>query len=294
MRALTYGRPCAIHIDPIEKKPLFHFLPGSRILSIATAGCNLHCRCCQNWTISQANPEDIKNVHLPPEEVTNLAIRQSCDSIAYTYTDPSIFYEYALDCSLSSRARGLKNVTVTAGYLKDAPMKKLAKVIDASNTDLKAFSDKFYQEVCNARLKPVLDGLVIMKENDVWLEITNLLIPTFNDQPVMIRELCAWTLKYLGPDTPLHFSRFQPMYRLRNLPPTPVETLIMARETALDMGLRYVYIGNILGTEAENTYCPNDGALLIKRTGFTVMSNRLQRGKCPECGESISGIWSNE
>jgi pyruvate formate lyase activating enzyme len=292
LRAVTYGRPCAVHIDPVEKKPLFHFIPGARTLSLATAGCNLSCKCCQNWTISQANPEDIKSLDLPPKKVVQLATRQSCRAIAYTYTDPAIFFEYALDCSMMANEVGLKNIAVTAGYLKPKPMRRISGWIDAANTDLKAFSDRFYQEICGARLKPVLDGLVIMKENNVWIEITNLLIPTFNDDPNMIRDLCRWTLANLGPDTPVHFTRFHPMYRLRNLPPTPAQTLSRARRDALDIGLRHVYVGNLLGTDAQNTYCPNDNEPVILRNGFSVISNRLNNGKCPKCNEKIAGVWS--
>jgi pyruvate formate lyase activating enzyme len=292
LRAVTYGRPCAIHIDPIEKKPLFHFLPGSRIFSIATAGCNLHCKNCQNWTISQVAPQDIRNIRLPPDRVAEVALAQRCKSIAYTYTEPVIYYEYVLDSSVRAREKGVRNVTVTAGYINGEPLKRLCTVVDASNTDLKAFSDNFYREVCDARLKPVLDGMVTMKENGVWLEVTNLVVPTFNDDLEMIRKMCRWILAHLGADTPLHFSRFYPMYKLRNLPPTPVDFLMKARREALETGLHHVYVGNVLGTDAENTYCPRDGTLLIRRTGYSILENNLKDGKCPTCHEKIAGVWS--
>jgi pyruvate formate lyase activating enzyme len=292
LRAVTYGRPVAVHVDPIEKKPLFHVLPASRIFSVATAGCNLHCKFCQNWTISQAAPQDIRNVNLPPERVVAAARAQNCRSIAYTYTEPVTFYEYVLDTSSAARRAGLLNVTVTAGYINKEPMERLCSVVDASNTDLKSFSEAFYKEVCEASLKPILDGMVTMKERGVWLEITNLIIPTFNDDLNMIRRMCKWILVHLGPDTPLHFSRFYPMYKVRNLPPTPAATLIQARKVALEIGLHYVYVGNMMGTEGENTICPSDGTLLIRRMGFSVLENHLVDGTCPTCGHKIPGVWN--
>jgi len=288
---VTYGKPCAVHIDPVEKKPLFHVMPGTRILSLATAGCNLHCKFCQNWTISQAAPQDLRSIDLPPERVVEAAISQQCQAIAYTYTDPVIFYEYALDTSTLARTKGLLNVTVTAGYINREPLEMLCKVTDASNTDLKAFSDRFYREMCDATLKPVLDGMVSMREHGVWVEVTNLVIPTFNDDLDLIRRMCRWILKNLGESTPLHFSRFHPMYKIRNLPPTPVEFLLKARQEALELGLHYVYVGNVLGTEAENTFCPSDGAVLIRRRGFSVLENNLVNGRCPKCGHAVPGIW---
>lgn len=291
LRAVTYGKPCAVHIDPIEKKPLFHVMPGTRMLSLAGAGCNLHCKFCQNWTISQAAPQDLRSIDLPPEMVVKAAMAQRCRSIAYTYTDPVIFYEYVLDTASLARTKGLLNATVTAGYINREPLDMLCKVVDASNSDLKAFSDRFYREMCDGTLKPVLDGMVTMRGHGVWVEITNLVIPTFNDDLDLIRRMCRWILKNLGEDTPLHFTRFHPMYKIRNLPPTPVEILLKARQEALEIGLHYVYVGNVLGTDAENTYCPSDGAVLIRRRGFYVLENNLVNGRCPKCGLAIPGIW---
>jgi pyruvate formate lyase activating enzyme len=292
LRAVTYGRPCALHVDPVEKKPLFHFLPGTSILSLATAGCNLHCKFCQNWTISQAAPEDLRTIDLPPAKVVEAAHAQRCLSISYTYTEPIVFFEYVMDTSTLAKEKNLFNVTVTAGYINRKPMEMLCTVVDASNTDLKAFSEPFYRELCDASLKPVLDGMVLMKEQGVWLEVTNLIVPTFNDDLAMIRKMCQWMLVNLGPDTPLHLSRFYPMYKLRNLPPTPVDFLMKARQEALDIGLRYVYVGNVLGTAAEDTRCPFDQTLLIKRVGYSVTQNNVVDGKCPTCGRMIPGIWS--
>ncbi|MFH0821750.1 MAG: AmmeMemoRadiSam system radical SAM enzyme [Pseudomonadota bacterium] len=292
LRAATYGRPCTVHIDPIEKKPLFHFLPSTRVFSIATAGCNLHFKFCQNWNISQIAPQDIKSVSLPPEQVVDLATAQGCRSVAYTYTDPVIYFEYCLDTSALARDRGLKNVTVTAGYINRKPMEMLCKVIDASNTDVKAFSDVFYRDMCGGTLKPVLDGMVLMKERGVWLEVTNLIIPTLNDDLSMVRRLCRWIAANLGAETPVHFNRFYPMYKIRNLPPTPVDVLLRIREEALELGLSFVYVGNVLAGDASNTLCPKDGELLVRRRGFSVIENRLQEGKCPKCGTKIPGVWS--
>jgi pyruvate formate lyase activating enzyme len=291
LKAVTYGKACAAHIDPVEKKPLFHFLPGTTILSIATAGCNLHCKHCQNWAISQANPEDIRSVDLPPEKLVRIAKARQCSSIAYTYTEPIVFYEYTLESSRLAQRNGLRNAIVTAGYINRKPQELLCEVIDASNTDLKSFSDIFYRDICDGRLKPVLDGLVVMKEKGVWLEVTNLVIPTLNDDMKMISRMCRWMLAELGPETPLHISRFHPMYKLRNLPPTPVEFLMRARELALDIGLHYVYVGNAPGTEASHTACPHDGTVLIRRHGYTVLENNLENGKCPKCRTEIPGIW---
>ena len=293
LRATTYGRPSAIHIDPMEKKPLYHFHPGTSVLSIGTAGCNLHCLNCQNWQLSQRGGEEMEEIHEAlPEEVVRLAVERGCGAIAYTYSDPIVFFEYTRDSAELAKERGLKNVLVTAGYINPQPQRELCRVLDATNTDLKAFDDTFYQTVCSARLKPVLDSLVGFREAGVWQEVTNLMIPTLNDDLALVRRMASWIRRELGEDTPLHFSRFQPMYRMRNLPPTPTETLERARAEALDAGLRYVYIGNLFGHEAETTFCPRDGTPLIRRIGFRILENRITpEGRCPVCGETIPGIW---
>ena len=291
--ATTYGRPSAVHIDPMEKKPLHHFHPGTPILSIATAGCNLHCRNCQNWQLSQRGGEEMEEIyHLMPDEVVQEALNHHCQSIAYTYSDPIIFYEYVYDTSELAHAQGLHNVMITAGYINKPPLKKLCGVMDATNTDLKSFHDKFYREVCSATLRPVLDALVTFHEEGVWLEVTHLVIPTLNDDLSQIRRMSEWIVKELGDGTPLHLSRFRPMYRLRNLPPTPVETLERARAEAMEAGLKYVYIGNVFGHGAESTYCPCDGSLLIHRVGHRILKNNLTKdGRCPSCDEQVPGVW---
>ena len=293
LRATTYGRPSSIHIDPIEKKPLFHFLPTTSAFSIATAGCNLHCLNCQNWTLSQRDGAQMDRLYqAEPADVVEAAQAEGCRSISYTYSDPVVFYEYTHDTAELARRAGLRNLMITAGYINREPLRKLCKVLDATNTDLKAFDDTFYRKVTTATLKPVLDALVTFREEGVWVEVTNLVIPTLNDDLAMIRRMARWIRDELGESTPLHFSRFHPRYRMRNLPPTPAETLVRARNEAMDVGLRFVYIDNIMGHPGENTYCPRDGALLIARTGFHVTENHLTGdGRCPKCKEKIPGVW---
>jgi pyruvate formate lyase activating enzyme len=294
LKAVVYGHPSALHLDPIEKKPLFHFLPGSSILSVAAVGCNLHCKNCQNWEISQANPEDIDAYALSPRRLVRAAGEVDSRCIAYTYTEPVVFYEYTLDTAREARARGLKNVLVSAGYVNTGPFRELLTYIDAANIDCKAFSEEFYRDICDGALWPVLDAMVCAKEMGVHLEVTNLLIPTLNDSRSMIRDLVVWIRNRLGPDTPLHFSRFRPSYRMRNLPPTPAETLENARAMALDAGLHFVYIGNLYTPGAETTRCPDCGARVIVRKGYRVLENNLSHGACPVCARAIEGVWSDE
>ena len=288
---LVYGKPCAVHIDPMEKKPLFHFFPKSRAFSIATVGCNLRCKFCQNWQISQAAPEDVKPQELTPEEIVTLAVKSQSRAIAYTYTEPTIFYEYMIAIAKLAKERGIKNVMHSAGHINPGPLRALCKYLDAANIDLKGFSRKYYQEMSLGNLDSVLQTLKILKEEGVWLEITNLVLPGYNDDPKVVRAMCDWIRDNLGPDTPLHLSRFVPMYKLLNLSPTPQKTLEQARQTAMDAGLKYVYIGNIAGHEAENTYCPKCGKVLIERKGYSIGSINIESGKCTFCEEAISGVW---
>jgi pyruvate formate lyase activating enzyme len=291
LRTVVYGFVSSIHIDPVEKKPLFHFLPGSQILSLATVGCNLHCRNCQNWEISQANPEDSQAMFCPPEKLVELTRYYNCSSLAYTYTDPVIFYEYTYDTSKLAKSAGMRNVLVTAGYINEEPWKRLLEYTDAANIDLKGMTDDFYQRVCSATLKPVQQALVLAKASGVLVEVTNLIIPTLNDDPDQIRELARWVRVNMGSETPLHFSRFFPRYKMRHLPPTSPETLDTAREIAISEGLSYVYIGNIQSYEGQNTYCPVCKKLLIERSGYTILQNRLRDGRCPDCSKEIYGVW---
>lgn len=291
LAAVTYSYPCAIHVDPIEKKPLFHFLPGTRILSLATAGCNLHCKNCQNWEISQANPESVEAFHLPPEDIGRMARSYNVPSVAYTYTEPLVYYEYSLDLSINARREGIKNVLVTAGYLNTEPLKKIYKYTDAANIDLKALSDSFYRDVCGGSLKPVLESLVLAKSMGVHVEVTNLVIPTLNDSEKDLKNLSSWIFANLGAETPLHFSRFYPQYRMQHLPPTSSETLLRARATAYEAGLHYVYLGNLPYTEGENTYCPGCKKILISRGGYQILLNNVEDGRCASCKKEIYGVW---
>ena len=280
-----------MHIDPVEKKPFFHFLPGSKTFSLATVGCNLHCKNCQNWEISQANPEDSEATLCPPEKLVELAGNSDCRSLAYTYTDPVVYYEYTSDTAELAMDKGIRNLLVTAGYINQEPWKRLLKFVDAARIDLKSISDDFYRDVCSATLKPVQDALVQTRAAGVHLEVINLVIPTLNDTPEQIRELSHWVRVNLGSETPLHFSQFYPQYKMRHLPPTSPKTLDMAREIALSEGLCYVYIGNILSATGQNTYCPGCKKLLIERSGYAVLQNRLKDGRCPDCEKEIYGVW---
>jgi len=288
---MTYGNPCTRHIDPIEKKPLFHFLPGSAAYSISTAGCNLHCLYCQNWQISQVRPEDIPSIRLMPEEVVEEALRYGSPSIAYTYAEPIIFYEYMYDMATVARSQGVRSVVISAGYINQEPLEQLCSVVDAIKIDLKGINERFYREVCSATLGPVLETIRTIARSGIHLEIVNLVVPTLNDDLGDMRELAAWVRDEVGPDVPLHFSRFGPQYRLQNLPPTPVRTLRQAREIAMEEGLHYVYIGNVPGDPAAHTYCPRCGDALILRSGFSVLEMHLEEGCCPFCGEEIPGVW---
>ena len=293
LQAATYGRPCAVHVDPMEKKPLFHFFPGQQILSVGTAGCNLHCKNCQNADISQANPEDVQAFDLPPPALPALAARHGCRHVAYTYTEPLVSYEYTLDCAQAARAAGLRNVLVTAGYINPAPLRKLLAVIDAANVDIKAFSDPFYRDVCGATLEPVLRTVEMMKAAGTHVEITNLVVPTLNDSDDLFRKLCAWVAATIGAETPLHFSRFFPQFRMTHLPPTPIGTLTRARDIARKEGLKHVYVGNAEVADGETTTCASCGAALITRQRYVVKANRLtQGGACPDCGKRAQGVWA--
>lgn len=289
---VAYGNPCAIHIDPIEKKPLYHFVPASLAYSLATAGCNLACLNCQNWTISQKSPFETRNYDLMPGRVVEEAIKYNTSSIAFTYSEPIVYYEYVYDTAKIARLSGLKTVLVSAGYINEQPLRELNKYIDAANIDLKSMDDQIYEMLNAGTLKPVLETLKIMKAEGVWLEITNLVVPTWTDDLDMIKRMCNWLAENGFTDTPLHFSRFHPDYKLTNLPPTPVETLVKAREIAFESGLRYVYIGNVPGSEGQNTYCPSCKKLVVRRKGFDILENKINKGSCSFCGTAIAGIWN--
>lgn len=291
IRCTTYAHPCALNMDPIEKKPLFHVLPGSPILSVATAGCNLHCKQCQNYSISQSGEVYSAKPKLMPNDLAAIAKEKGAPSIAYTYTEPLVSYEYIYDCCKVAAQAEIKNVLVTAGYINPDPLRALCRFVDAANVDLKSFSEDFYRNICGAQLQPVLKALKVMKACSVFLEITNLLIPTLNDSLEETKQLCDWIVENLGDETPLHFSRFFPQNQLKHLPQTPKKTLLCAREIALKAGLKFVYIGNMESSEEENTRCPTCQKLLIERKGYRIMNTFLEQGKCPDCATPISGIW---
>ncbi|OGC89598.1 MAG: AmmeMemoRadiSam system radical SAM enzyme [candidate division Zixibacteria bacterium RBG_16_53_22] len=289
---LVYGNPCSTNIDPIEKKPFFHFFPGSSAFSIATAGCNLNCKFCQNWQISQFRPEQIRSMKYSPDEIASMALQYGCRSIAYTYSEPTVFYEYMLDCAIAAEQRGVKSVMVSAGFISPEPMKKLLPHLSAVKIDLKAFDQEYYSNICNGELKPVLDTLVLLKNSGIWFEIVYLMLPTLNDDPGKISKLCSWIIDELGPDIPIHFTRFHPEYLLKNLPSTPIASLEQACQIARKTGLNYPYVGNVYGHKWENTYCPGCQSEIITRSGFQVSSILIENGRCKKCGRQIPGIWS--
>jgi len=289
---LVYGQVASYNIDPIEKKPLFHFLPGAMAFSVATAGCNVACKFCQNWEISQMRPEQVQSRYLPPEAVAETTAHYNCPIVAYTYSEPVIFYEFMYDTSLEARKKGLRNAVITNGFINPEPLAELIKVVDAIKIDLKAFNQDFYTNYVRGQLQPVLDSIKQIASSKVWLEIVYLVIPTLNDDPKEIRQMALWLKTEIGPDYPLHFSRFQPMYLIKNLPPTPISTLERLRDIALEEGLHYVYLGNVPGHPGENTYCPNCGQVVIERYGYTIKKNNLSGNKCRHCHQIIPGVWS--
>ncbi|MDD5595613.1 MAG: AmmeMemoRadiSam system radical SAM enzyme [Candidatus Omnitrophica bacterium] len=289
---LSYSKLVSLNdLDPIEKKPLFHFLPSTLTFSVATAGCNLKCKFCQNWEISQKLPEEVEYSYVTPEELISKIKASARPSIAYTYTEPTIFYEYVFETAKLARAQGIRNLMHSNGYINEEPLRQLSKYLDAANIDLKGFSDDYYAKLSEGTLEPVLRSLKILKQAGVHLEITNLVLSGFNDDPVTIRKMCLWIKENLGAETPLHFSRFWPMYKMVSLNPTPVETLENARRIAMECGLKYVYLGNIAGDPAQNSYCPKCKRIVIARSGYMVQEINLVEGKCKFCGEKIEGVW---
>ena len=290
--SLVYGKVCSLNVDPIEKKPFFHVLPGTSALSLATAGCNVNCKFCQNWEISQVRPEQVEARDLPPEAAAARALASRCPSIAYTYTEPTVFFEYMFDTAVRARRRGVRNVVVTGGHINPEPLRDLLDVVDAVKVDLKGFTDRFYADYVRGDLKPVLETVRAVAASKAWLEIVYLVIPTLNDRLDSIREMARFVRDEAGADVPLHFSRFQPMYLVKNLPPTPVSKLEAARRAALEEGLRFVYVGNVPGHAGESTVCPGCGAVVVGRTGYRVEAVRLKKGRCEACGTTIPGLWA--
>ncbi|WP_243348278.1 AmmeMemoRadiSam system radical SAM enzyme [Parabacteroides sp. FAFU027] len=287
----AYGNPCSLAVDPVEKKPLFHFYPGSRIFSLATAGCNFRCLNCQNWQISQASPSQLDHYDLPPEKLVEEAIGRHTEMIAFTYTEPTVFFEYMLDTAKIAHQKGLKTVMISNGYINTCPMQELIPYLDAANIDLKCLDEEVYRKLDGARLQPVLDTLNLLKESGVWLEITNLLIPGYTDGIDQIEKMCKWLVENDFTDTPLHFSRFFPNYKLHDLAPTEEYRLIEAKAIAERTGLKFVYIGNMPEVHGENTYCPSCRKLLVERLGYFISLNKMEAGKCSYCNEKIAGRW---
>ena len=290
--SLVYDKVIARHVDPIEKKPLFHFLPGTLSYSIATVGCNFRCKFCQNADISQM-PSDLNRIigeNISPQDIVTDAQRSGCATIAYTYTEPTIYFELAKDTAEIASSKGIKNVFVSNGYMTKECLEQIHPHLHAANVDLKSFSDKFYKDMCKARLQPVLDTICTMKRQGIWVEVTTLIIPGKNDSREELRDIAKFLVE-LDPGIPWHVSRFHPTYRLTDVPPTPPRTVRMAREIGYETGLRYVYTGNLPGDEGEHTKCHNCGAALIERFGFYVRNNRIARNTCPSCGEPIPGVW---
>jgi pyruvate formate lyase activating enzyme len=292
--SLVYGKLVSQNVDPIEKKPLFHLLPGSLSYSIATVGCNFRCSHCQNYDISQyprLHGGSIAGSNMTPDLVVNSAQAYSCQSISYTYIEPTIFFEFAYECAQLAHEKGIKNVFVSNGYTTPEATRKIAPYLDGNNIDLKAFTDKFYKEVCGAKLNPVLDTIRLMKEIGVWVEVTTLVIPGWNDSEKELKEIARF-IKSIDPEMPWHVTRFHPTFKMTDRIATPVETLQRARQIGMSEGLQYVFVGNIPGEDGENTICPHCSEAVVKRMGFTIMSQSMDQGKCSNCGHSIAGVFA--
>lgn len=291
-QTLVYGAACAVHVDPIEKKPFFHVLPGAKALSFATAGCNVECKFCQNWEISQFRPEQVKAQYLPPEALASAARQAGVSLLSATYSEPVVFWEYLRDAAEAGRRAGVRTTVVSNGFIQEKPLRDVLPLLSAVKVDLKSFREAFYRDVVRGELKPVLRAIEVIKGAGVWLELVVLLVPTLNDSEAEVLDLVRWVKSTLGPDVPIHFTRFHPTYRLLNLPPTPVQTLEHAWTLARAEGLHHVYTGNVPGHAGESTFCPGCGALVVKRLGFQVLENRLRAGECPSCQRPIPGVWS--
>jgi len=290
--SLTYGNPCSVNVDPIEKKPLYHFKPRSKSFSVAAAGCNLRCLNCQNWEISQAKPHEVRHYELFPADVIQKAQRSECLSIAYTYSEPITFFEYMLDTARLARDNGISNVWISNGYINRKPLLELCSVLDAANVNLKSYKDEIYRKLNGGRLQPVLDTFKTLHEQGIHFEMTNLVVPEYVDDDEMVKQMCQWILTNLGPDYPLHFLRFFPKYKLDRLPSTPLSTLVRFRSLALAEGIHYVYVGNVAYPEGNNTYCHNCKKLLIERAGYFVPTYNLEQNRCKFCRTIIPGRWA--
>jgi pyruvate formate lyase activating enzyme len=292
LRSLVYGRPMATQVDPIEKKPFYHFLPGSEAFSMATSGCPLRCKFCQNWQLSQANPEDYSTRIIHPSEIVDMALARSVPIIAFTYNEPTVFTEYLTDIARLARKQKRRCVVISCGFMNAEPLAEMCAVLDAIKIDLKGFDETFYRNVCSAELNPVLRSIKQIAKSGIHLEIVNLVVPTLNDSDKMLQALVSWVAGELGPDVPIHFTAFHPEYQLLNLPPTPIQTLERARDFAISKGIHFPYVGNIPGHPGDNTYCPACGKILIKRKGYFILEMNLKNGLCKFCNRPIAGVWA--
>jgi len=292
LRSLVYGRPIAIQVDPIEKKPFYHFLPGADAFSLATSGCPLRCKFCQNWEISQSQPEDYSAPFTTPRDIVRAAASRHAPVIAFTYNEPTVFAEYLVDIARLGKERTLRHVMISCGFMKEDPLKEMCEVLDGIKIDLKGYDEDFYRKVCSAELQPVLRSIKQIARSGTHLELVNLVVPSLNDSEKMLVELVQWINGEIGPDVPIHFTRFHPDYQLVNLPSTPVITLERARQIAIERGLHYVYVGNVPGHAGNHTYCPSCGKIVIRRDGFFVTEVHLKDGCCEFCGRVIAGVWN--
>lgn len=292
--SLSYGNVAAINCDPIEKKPLYHFLPGTSSLSVGTAGCVLRCKHCQNNNISSKSIAEVSTLEMQPSKVIAKAQELEVLSVSYTYNDPVAFYEYMQETASLAQSKGIKNVLVSSGYINKEPLRGILPLIDAANIDIKAFDDKVYKKLCKGKLAPVLDSLLMLKGAGVWLEMTNLIIPGWNDDDSMIHKMCSWLVENGFENAPLHFSRFFPMHQLTDVEATPIDTLHRAKKIAEEAGLKYIYIGNVRESQSNSTYCPHCGEMLVERQGYFVVKNSVKGGKCPSCEGKISGFFDVE
>ena len=293
-QTLVYGTLCSAAIDPIEKKPLFHYLPGTEALSVATAGCNMECKFCQNWEISQFRPEQVRSADYPPKRLVAECRARRCPTIAYTYSEPVVFYEYMHDTAALARSRGMGSVMISNGYIQEEPLRQLCRHLTGVKIDFKAFTESFYRDWCAGELQPVLHTLELLRHIGIWFEMVILVIPTLNDSAEETRGMSEWVVEHLGPDVPMHFTRFHPTYRVTNLPRTPVSTIDRCRRIAMEAGVHYVYAGNVALHPGENTYCHHCRRMIIRRVGFRIADNSIRDGKCPHCGTAIPGVWSQQ
>jgi pyruvate formate lyase activating enzyme len=291
LRSLVYGRPISVHVDPIEKKPFYHFLPGRAAFSMSTSGCPLSCKFCQNWEISQARPEDFRPRHVPPDKVVEATQRRRAPIIAFTYNEPTVFTEYFTDIARAARKKERRSVLVSCGFMNEAPLAEMCEVLDAIKIDLKGYSEDFYRKVCSAELKPVLRSIKQVAKSETHLELVNLVVPTLNDSAAMLTELAKWVVGEVGPDVPIHFTRFHPDYQMTHLPPTPVATLERARDIAMQQGVHYAFVGNVPGHPGNHTYCASCGKVVIERRGFFVSGQHIKEGRCEFCKKEIPGVW---